>query len=118
MTLKVSETVFFVRKDSEILDSLFVGPSTASGTYEVRKNGILFRDPKGHARAFLVANEHGERFFVSCSQIISKSGRKSIRYMHSLCALDELFLGVKGFSYSEEYYLASSLWGQALNSAN
>lgn len=114
MTVKLSETVFFVRKDSEIVDSLFSGPSTASGTYEVRKNGILFRDLKGHARAFLVANKQGERFFVSCSESVSKAGRKAIRYMNALCALDELFLGVRGVSYCEEHYLASSLWEQLI----
>jgi len=113
MILSTSERVFFVQNQSQVVDSLFKGPSTASGTFQVKKNGILFFDLKGVARVFLAANRHTNPFFVSCSYYTSKSGRRALRYMHALCALDELFLGVKGFSFAEEMQLASSLWQQA-----
>lgn len=116
--LATSSRVFFVPKPSDIVGTLFKGPTTASGTYEVKRNGVLFYDLpnatfKGVARVFLACNENSDPFFVSCSHHTSKSGRRTLRYMYALCALDELFLDIRGSSYSEQRYLAASLWSQA-----
>lgn len=115
--LATSERVFFVASNSQVVDSLFTGPSTASGTYKIRKNGILFFDLQGIARVFLCANPNSDPFFVSCSYHTSKNGRRSLRYMQALCALDELWLDVRGMSYAEEVCLAKSLWAQVQSCA-
>ena len=115
--LVTSDRVFFVPKASDIVETLFKGPTTASGTYQVKRNGILFYDLpnatfKGVARVFLACNENSDPFFVSCFQHTSKSGRKTLRYMNALCSLDELFLDIGNSSYSEQRHLAVSLWNQ------
>lgn len=113
--LCTSDRVFFVPKSSDIVDSLFEGPTTASGTFKVKPDGILFHDLKGVARVFLKGGP--EPFFVSCSLCTTKSGRKRLSYMYALCALDQLWLDIKGISFSEERYLAASLWSQAQQAA-
>ena len=110
--LVTSLRVFFVPKPSDIVGTLFEGPTTASGTYQVKRYGILFYDLSGVARVFLACNRDSEPFFVSCSHHTSKSGRRTLRYMYALCALDELFLGIRGASYSEQRQLGASLWNQ------
>jgi hypothetical protein len=110
-SLATSDRTFFVSNDDNVVDTLFSGPVTASGTFKVRKNGVVFYDLQGIARVFLCANPGSDPFFVSCSYCTTKSGRRSLRYMNALCSLDELFMGIRG--YTEETYLASSLWRQA-----
>jgi hypothetical protein len=115
--LVTSDRVFFVPKLSDIVETLFKGPTTASGTYQVKRNGILFYDLRnatfrGVARVFLACNKNSDPFFVSCFHYTSKSRRKTLRYMDALCSLDELFLDIRNSSYSEQRHLAVSLWNQ------
>jgi hypothetical protein len=109
-SLFTSETVFFVPNKKQIVESLFKGPNTASGTYKVRKGGILFFDPQDTPRVFLVAHSNTEPFFVTCCRHSLQSNR--LRYMHAVCSLDRGFFGIKGLSYMQEMDLAASLWKQ------
>lgn len=110
--LCTSDRVFFVPTKSDIVETLFKGPTTASGTFQVKRNGILFYDLQGTPRVFLVCNKNSDPFFVSCSYHTSESGRKTLRYMHALCTLDKVFLDIRGFSYGQELHLAASLWNE------
>lgn len=117
LALRMSDKALFVPTERDIAKTLFEGPTTASGTYQVKRNGILFCDLpnatfKGVPRVFLACNENSDPFFVSCFYHTSKSGRKILRYMNALCSLDELFLGIRNLSYSEQRHLALSLWNQ------
>jgi hypothetical protein len=111
--LAFNERVFFAPSASRTVDTLFSGPTTASGTFKVRKNGIMFYDLKGCERVFLVANKHSEFFFVSCGRVLMKNGKTRTTYMNALCALDELWLCVRGYSCSELNALARRLWAEA-----
>ena len=111
--LAFNERVFFVPKESQIVDSLFRGPTTASGTFKLRKNGIMFYDLKGHERVFLAANQHSEPFLVSCGRELMKNGKTRTRYMNALCAIDELWLDLRGASWSELAGLSRRLWAEA-----
>jgi selenophosphate synthase len=108
--LVFDERVFFVPKGSQTIDSLFSGPVTASGTFKVRKNGIMFYDLKGHERVFLAANKHSQPFLVSCVRELMKNGKTRTRYMYAICALDELWLNLRGASWSELAGLSRRLW--------
>jgi hypothetical protein len=111
--LAFNERVFFVPKESQIVDSLFRGPTTASGTFKLRKNGIMFYDLKGHETVFLAANQHSEPFLVSCGRELMKNGKTRTRYMNALCAIDELWLDLRGASWSELAGLSRRLWAEA-----
>ena len=111
--LQFSEGVYFVSSGAELTQSLFTGPRTAAGTFELRKRGVLLRDPKGLARVYLCANDPASPFLVSCSQVTDKNGRRRIAYMQALRSLDELWLGIRGCSFAEERGLASRLWAAA-----
>ena len=104
--LHITPTVYFVKSASDLTDTLFLPGGTASGTYKIRKNGILFHKPTGEPFAFLVANRHDERFFVTCSK--QDDGR--LRYMHGLCSTDEDYLGLADLSYREERETARRVW--------
>lgn len=99
----------FARTSKLATETLFrpIEGRTACGTYRVRSNGILFSDLAGEPRLFLVANRHGERFFVSCHR--DTDGRT--RYMHSTSTTDE-----RAFSFPESYAegkeIAHTLWNQ------
>lgn len=110
--LQFSERVFFVSHPSQVVDSLFKGPTTAAGTFQVRKNGISLFDSKGHLRAFIVANPGQDPFIVSCGKQLMKNGKQRTVYMQALCALDELWLDVRGISWAEECALARRLWAE------
>jgi hypothetical protein len=111
--LAFNERVFFVPKESQIVDSLFRGPTTASGTFKLRKSGIMFYDLKGCERVFLVANQHSEPFLVSCGRSLMKNGKTRTTYMYALCTIDELWLDLRGASWSEEAGLSRRLWAEA-----
>ena len=53
MKLHTSPQVFFVPSDKDVLETLFTGPTTASGTFKLRKNGVLISDLKGVERVFV-----------------------------------------------------------------
>lgn len=99
----------FARTPRLAAETLFrpISGRTAYGTYRARSNGILFSDLAGEPRLFLVANRHGERFFVSCHR--DTDGRT--RYMHSTSTADE-----RDFSFPESYAetreLARAIWNQ------
>ncbi len=105
--LRTGPSIYFVRKASQITDSLFIPGGTASGTFKVKSNGILFHKPDGAPFAFLVANDHGERFFVSCSRSEPDGG--SIRYMFSTSTKDEEFLGLPDSHYGQ-HEVATAIW--------
>lgn len=75
-----------------ITRSLFTPGGTASGTYRPGPGGILFLGMDGQPEFFLVANRHGERFYVSTDTL--PDGRRF--YMHALTTRTEnkLFSGV------------------------
>jgi hypothetical protein len=110
--LTFSDRVFFVSRPSQIVDSLFTGPTTASGTFQVRRNGIALYDLKGHLRSFIVANPGQDPFIVSCGRQLMKNGKQRTVYMQALCALDELWLDVRGMSWAEECAIARRLWAE------
>ena len=107
--LHTSTTCYFVRKNSQITDTLFLPGGTASGTFKVTAAGILFSNLQGEPFAFLVANRHGERFFVSCSRSEPDGGR--IRYLFSTMTCDEKYLGLPD-SLMARHELAETLWNQ------
>lgn len=104
--LHITPTVYFVKFASDLTDTLFLPGGTASGTFKLRKNGILFHKPTGEPFAFLVANRHNERFFVSCSK--QKDGR--IRYMHSTMDCTEARLGISEMGIRAKYETAERVW--------
>ncbi len=110
--LAFTDRVFFVPKASQIVETLFTGPTTASGTFKVQKNGIALYDLKGCKRVFLAANRHSEPFIVSCGAVTTKAGKQRTTYFNALCSLDELWLDVRGYSYSELLALARRLWAE------
>lgn len=97
----------YARSKTLLVDTLFRPEGTASGFFHVAKNGILFSDPSGEPFAFLVANRHNERFFVSCSK--SKADGDQIRYMFSTSSLDEKRLNLPE-SYMARHDLARDTW--------
>lgn len=113
MILHTSPRVFFVPSSRDVLETLFTGPTTASGTFKLRKNGILISDLKGAERVFICCNPTGDPFFVSCSRHTGKDGKRRLYYMQALTALDELWLDVRGLSWAEERALAAGLWAEA-----
>lgn len=97
----------YVRSNRELVDSLFtpLNGQTASGTFKLLSNGIRFYKANGEPFLFLVANQHSERFFVSCSR--QPDGQ--IRYQYSTSSSDEKTLGLPESSLAR-YNLASSIW--------
>jgi len=106
-------TTYFVRTSALLTDSLFNKGGTASGTFKIRKNGILFCKPNGDPFAFLVINKFGERFFVTCSK--QPDGR--IRYMFGLCELDKAALGLASLGFTAERNEAERV-ADSLNKVN
>lgn len=109
--LVTSPRVFFVPKPSDVVETLFKGPTTASGTFQVKRNGILFFDLKGEPRAFLAANQHSQPFLVTCWRAKQK-GKRRLRYMSALVCHTQEFLGIRNFTYTQAMDLAASLWAQ------
>jgi hypothetical protein len=95
----------FARTSALLTASLFHKGGTANGTYKVRKNGILFLNAKGEPFAFLVANRHGERFFVSCC-----TEGNGIRYGYGLADWDKALLGLSGYAYRAMQDEPARIW--------
>ena len=104
-TIKLNGNTFTTAGD--FIETLFspINGKTAAGFYAKKKNGILFHKPDGSPWFFLVANKHGERFFVSCG-----TANNRLFYMNALCSSDEKQLGIEGMKYSEEIALAERIW--------
>ena len=85
----------------------FVG-GTASGTFKVRANSILFSDGKGEPFAALVANPGQSKFFVTCGRSEADGGR--IRYMFGLSDRDAVKLGLGGMRYLAVSEEAERVW--------
>ncbi len=98
-------TTKFARTPALLTASLFEGGGTANGTFKVRKDGVLFLNAKGEPFAFLVANRHGERFFVSCSK---REG--GIFYMFGLADSDASLLGISSLGYKARGDEAIRVW--------
>jgi hypothetical protein len=115
-TLTFTDRVFFVPAAPQVAETLFTGPTTASGTFKMQKNGIAFYDLKGCKRVFLAANIHPitapDPFIVSCGTILTKAGKKRTTYFNALSSLDELWLDVRNYSYTEMSGLARRLWAE------
>lgn len=109
--LVTSPRVFFVPKPSDVVETLFKGPTTASGTFQVKRNGVLFFNLRGEPEAFLVANQNTQAFFVTCSRV-ELGGKRRLRYMHSLVHHTQEFLGITSLTYMQEMELAASLWAE------
>lgn len=106
MKLHITPSVYFVKSGKALVDTLFQTKGTASGTYKIQKSGVLFMKPTGEPFAFLVANRHNERFFVTCS----RQADCRIRYMHSLCDTGQTLLGLSGVTYIQLYETAERVW--------
>lgn len=109
--LVTSPRVFFVPKPSDVVETLFKGPTTASGTFQVKRNGVLFFNLRGEPEAFLVANQNTQPFFVTCSWG-KLAGKRRLRYMRSTTASTQEFLGITSLTYTQEMELAASLWAE------
>lgn len=73
----------YVRTKTMLAEDSVDRPSPAeNGFFHVCSNGILFSDPSGEPFAFLVANRHNERFFVTASR---HKPSAPISYMFSIC---------------------------------
>jgi hypothetical protein len=99
--------ITYARTENLLVETLFQPEGTASGFFHIAKNGILFSDLQGNPFAFLVANRHDERFFVSCSR--SKPDGGLIRYMFSTCTIDEKRLNLPD-GYTDRLNLARDTW--------
>lgn len=107
--LHITPTVYFVKHSKQIVETLFDKGGTASGTFKLRKRGILFLLPNGQPFAYLCANEPGREFFVTCHQT-----DEGIRYMTGGCTEhDEKILGIHGMSFSQEKECANRVWREA-----
>ena len=111
--LRFNDRVFFLAHPSQQIESLFKGPTTTSGIFKVRKNGIGLYDMEGYLRVYLVANSKQERYFVTCGKTLLRNGRTRTIYMQALCALDEVWLDLRGLSWIETAALAGRLWAEA-----
>ncbi|HHH9441326.1 TPA: hypothetical protein ACP32N_003265 [Pseudomonas aeruginosa] len=80
------------------------GDAAVTGFYAQRAGGILFYGLDGEPFAFLVANKHRERFFVTAH--LTTEG---VRYMFSTTTATECMLGIDGMGYREERELAESI---------
>lgn len=90
------------------------GDEAVSGFYRPTTNGILFFDLAGAPFAFLVANRHRERFFVSCHQTA-----EGVRYMFCTSRDAEEKLGIDNLSLLEQRDLANEVAdGLACDKAN
>ena len=96
---------WFAPSLSALASSLFQSGGTASGFFKVRKHGVLFCRGNGNPWFFLVANKHGERFFVSCGR---QSDGRTV-YMHALTSRDCETLGIPE-KMAESSALAESIW--------
>lgn len=109
--LVTSPRVFFVPKPSDVVETLFKGPTTASGTFQVKRNGVLFFNLRGEPEAFLVANHNAQPFFVTCRQA-EINGKRRLRYMYGLVYQTQEFLGITSLTYMQASELAASLWAE------
>ena len=100
----------FAKNDSALVETLFDLDGTARGTFKIRKRGVEFYKPDGDLFAYLVANEYGERFFVSA---FIHDGKK--HYMQSTTSEAESLLNLEGLSYLEGIELARNVWKAALS---
>lgn len=95
----------FARNDAAFTETLFDKDGTACGMFKVRMRGVEFMKPNGELFAFLVANKHGERFFVSAYKIDGKKW-----YMHSTTDEAEKLLNLEGLGYLDKILLARETW--------
>lgn len=111
MKLHITDTVYFVEQSKQVVASLFspTNGSTASGTFKIKKRGVLFFDLKGEPFIYLCANEDYTPFFVSC--FTQDDGR--IRYMFALDSNHEQQLGFAGKTFGEERAIALKAWESA-----
>lgn len=105
VSVRFPSGVCFSPSKSALVSSLFNPGGTASGFFKMRANGILFCRGNGDAWFFLVANKHGERFFVTCGK---QSDGRTV-YMHSLSEYDRVPLGIPE-KMLEAHALAESVW--------
>ena len=100
----------FARNDSVLAKTLFDDDGTACGLFKIRKRGIEFMKPGGDLFAFLVANRHGEQFFVSA---FKTDGKK--RYMCSTTSEVDRILNLSGLGYRDQIELARKTWESVTN---
>jgi hypothetical protein len=98
--------IYFVQHEKDIINSLFTGSTTASGTYKVKDKGILFYDIKGEPFVYLSANNEYSPFFVTCWK---ENGR--IHYLLSGCiSKTEELLGINKMGHIEGREFALEIW--------
>jgi hypothetical protein len=95
----------FALNDNEFLDTLFTGNRTAIGYYKKTKRGIQLMDHQKSLFAFVVNNNHNERFFVSATR-----KDNAIRYSFSTSTMTDRLLGFDKISYSQQAAIASQLF--------
>ena len=98
----------FARNDAAFTETLFDKDGTACGMFKVGKRGVEFMKPDGELFAFLVADRHGERFFVSAYK---RDGKKY--YMYSTTDEAEKLLNLSELGYRDKILLARETWEEA-----
>lgn len=74
------------------------------GAIRKMKGGFLFMDDTKKPFMFLVNNKHGERFFVSATEVEGK-----IHYMYGLSEYDSRIAGIHELGYLGEIELANQI---------
>lgn len=95
--IAITATVYFVKHSKAVVDTLFRPGNTASGTFQVKPNGVLFFRLDGRPFAFLCANNSSSPFFVSCHRLEDRR----IRYMHGLSDEGLRLLGLSALTYRQ-----------------
>lgn len=105
--LNITDSVYFVRNNDAIIDSLFAGNSkTAAGVFKILKNRVMFYDMQGELFAALVVNK--EPFFVNATNLGGK-----VYYQHALGEIQECKLGIEHCGYVSQRDKAANIAVQA-----
>lgn len=97
--LNITDSVYFVRNTKEIIKTLFAGNSTtASGTFKIYKNRVIFFGMDAQPFAALIVNNKGDKpFFVNCGMLNGK-----MFYQYALGELQKQKLGISHCGYKSE----------------
>jgi hypothetical protein len=85
----------YAKNSTEMMESLFTGPTTPSGFYKKRANGWLLLDLQERPIAFVVANQKQGYFAVTAWR--TEDGQ--VRYMNALDSITHARLGLEGIAY-------------------
>lgn len=107
--LKIKHGAKFAKNNKELVNSLFEGTETATGTYKRMSKGSTreVRFYNGSGELFAACVDNGlNQWFISCSNEGKRGGK--VRYMNGLCSLDQQLLGLEDASITQENEAAKS----------